>query len=242
MKKELVSLQFAYYEENFEQNLNNFIKLLEQTSKNSIVCAPELCLTNFSFSHMQKAADFSKSALDKILKHSLDKVICFTLTEEKNGKFYNSAKIIADGKIIHSQNKYKLFKFGDEDIYFEPGNENQIKIIKYNGIKFATLICFELRFIDLWKKIQGADIIFIPALWGKLRKKQLEILSLALGVANQCFVIVANSKNSDMASSSSIITPFGERVKNDKKDMLILDANLKEIKKMRRYMDVGIKS
>jgi hypothetical protein len=85
------------------------------------------------------------------------------------------------------------------------------------------------------------DILLVPALWGILRKRQLEIISDSLAVINQCYVMVSNSKNEDMASSSAIITPFGECVRDDEKDILQMQYDKKEIIKMRRYMDVGIK-
>jgi len=143
--------------------------------------------------------------------------------------------------VLHTQAKYKLFKFGFEDKYFSPGNEKDIKIVEIDGLKIATLICFEIRFIDLWKKIQGADIIVIPALWGKLRKEQLEAITKAMGIINQAFVVLANSANVDMAKSSGIITPFGKEYRNDGSEIIHHNADLNEIKKMRRYMDIGLK-
>jgi len=57
---------------------------------------------------------------------------------------------------------------------------------------------------------------------------------------NQCFVIAANSANDDMAKSSAIITPFGEVFRDDRKVLICKTCDLNEIKKMRRYMDIGL--
>ena len=171
---------------------------------------------------------------------SKDRVITLSLTTKHNNKYFNTAMTFYNNKIIHSQSKYKLFKFGNEHKYFYPGDKEKIKIFEINGIRFAILICFEIRFIELWQKIQGADIIMVPALWGKLRKRQLEIISQAMAVINQAYVIVSNSKNDDMASSSAIINPFGEKILDDKKNILSMDFDKNEIKKMRRYMDIGL--
>ena len=173
-KKELIALQFPFFEDKYEENLEKLIAHIQKAPKGSVVVAPELCLTNFSFDKMQEAAEFGKSALKKLLKLSQDKVIAFTLTEKIDGKFYNSAKILLGGKIMHTQPKVKLFKFGDEDKYFQEGSEENIKIIKIDGLKYAILICFEIRFIKFWERLQGADIILIPALWGKLEKSNLK--------------------------------------------------------------------
>jgi len=239
--RKLVILSYAFFEDRYEQNLEKLLNGILKAPKGSIVLAPELCLTNFSFDDMEKSAKFGEEALKKIKDASKDKIVSFSLTTKKDGDYFNTVLIISDGIVKYEQNKYKLFKFGDEDKYFKAGDEEDIKIVEIDGIKFATLICFEIRFKQLWQRIEGADIILIPALWGKLRKKQFEIITSSLAVINQAYVMASGSKNSDMAASSSIITPFGDRVLDDSKDYLELETDLSDIKKMRRYMDVGIK-
>ena len=239
-KKELIALQFPFFEDSYEENLEKLIGYIKKTPTGSVVVAPELCLTNFSFDKMQEAADFGKKALVELQELSKDRVIAFTLTEKIEDKFYNSAKILYDGKVMHTQPKAKLFKFGDEDKYFQSGTEENIKIVEIDGLKYAILICFEIRFIKFWEQLQGADIIMIPALWGKLRKEQFEAITKSMAIINQAFVIASDSSNSDMASSSGIITPFGKELRDDSSGYITFTADLKEIKKMRRYMDIGI--
>jgi len=239
--RKLVTLSFDFYEDTYEQNLQKLIEGIEKSPQNSIILAPELCLTNFSFSKMQEASDFGQKALEKLKELSKDKIISFSLTTKRENSFFNTAVLLHDKKIAYQRDKYKLFKFGDEDKYFQEGFEKDVKIVEIDGIRFGILICFEIRFIELWKKLQGIDVLLVPALWGVLRKKQLETISNSLGVINQCYVLVANSKNSDMADSSAIITPFGESLRDDLTSYLEMDFNKKEIKKMRRYMDVGIR-
>ncbi len=84
-------------------------------------------------------------------------------------------------------------------------------------------------------------MILLPAYWGKERKYQLQTLSRALAIANQCYVMVANSKDSDMADSSAIIDSFGVAIEDDSKEILEGRFDSKVVKKMRRYMNVGIK-
>lgn len=240
--KELVALQFSYEDFAFEENFKKFSSLVKKTPKNSIIVAPELCISNFCYDDMKRAATFSKEIESEIKKLSCDKTLCLTMLEKDGKDFVNRAKVYHNGKSVFERDKYQLFKFGNEHRHFKAGKKEDIKIFEIEGIKYAIIICFELRFVDIWQKIQGADIILIPSLWGKLRKKHLEILGNALSLANQCFVAIANSANEDMAKSSLISTPFGEMYKDDRKDIVQKKINLKEIKKMRRYLDVGIKS
>jgi predicted amidohydrolase len=239
-KKELVSLQFPFFEDNYEGNLNTLLSLVNKAPKDAVVVAPELCLTNFSFDKMEKAAAFGAEAKEEIKKYSHDKIITLSMTEKIEDRFYNSAKIFYKGEEIYSQPKAKLFAFGDEDKYFSAGDTKKFQIVEIEGLRYAILICFEIRFVELWLQIQGADIIMIPALWGKLRKEQLEAITKSMGIINQAFVVLADSANDDMAKSSGIITPFGEEYRNDDSTYISHTADLKDIKKMRRYMDIGL--
>lgn len=236
---DLISLQLKT-SKNFEKNLSKLIKHIEKAPKGSFILAPELFLTGYAYDRLEKAAKLTEKAI-KLLKFlSYEKTIALTMTTNHNNNFYNTLHIFHQGKIIHKQSKHKLFVLHDERKYFTSGNSNDIRIIEVDGIKIGTLICFELRFIVLWEKLKGCDIILVPAMWGKLRKQNFETLTRALAVANQCYVIASDSANDDMAKSSSIISPFGDVVKNDTKKVITATYDPKEIKKMRRYLSIGL--
>lgn len=225
---------------NFKENLHRLKKLLLNTPEESISVAPEVCFTNFAYDRFEEAAKFSKDVLNEILPLTKNRLFAFTIIEKIGKKFYNVAKVFYNQKIIYSQPKVKLFKFGGETKYFEPGNLKDIKLFEIDGLKIGLLICFELRFIEVWQKLRGADIILIPAMWGKLRKSHFEKLTDALALMNQCFVIASDSSNKDMAKSSAIVDPFGNAYRDDRKKLLLKECNLNKIKKMRKYMDIGL--
>ena len=235
----LVTLQFETTN-NYQANLEKFIKLIKQSNPNDIIVAPELCLNGYAYDKMQEAVNITNIALPIILKLSIDRTIISTFTTKTNNGYQNTLYIFSNGHIQHTQSKYKLFSLGDEEKHFKEGKKEDIKIVEINGIKIASLICFELRFTELWEQIKGADIICIPAMWGKLRKAHFEKLTSALAIANQCYVIASDSPNNDMASSSGIITPFGEEYRNDSLEFISLEFNPKEIKKMRKYITIGL--
>ncbi len=238
--KNIVALQFSYFDNRYEENFKKLSSYVKKAPKNSIVVAPELSLSNFSFNDLKKASDFSKEIEDELLLLSRDKILCLSVVEEEDDLFYNRAKLYHNEKLIYQRDKYELFKLGDEHKYFQRGKEEDIKIVEIEGIRYGVLICFEIRFISLWEKLKGVDILLVPALWGKPRKKQLNIIANALSVINQCFVVVANSANDDMAKNSLISSPFGEIYKDDRKSYLEMMIDLREIKKMRKYLNVGI--
>jgi len=236
----LITLQLKT-SNNFKRNLQKLVKKINTSPDKSFILAPELYLTGYAYEKMDEAITISQKAIKIFKELSLKKTIALTLITKKEKQYFNTLHIFHKGKIVHTQSKAKLFVLNDEKVYFTAGDEKDIRIIDIDGIKVATLICFELRYIELWKKIQGADVILIPAMWGLRRKQNFEILTQALAVANQCFVIASDSANDDMAKSSAIISPFGNVTKDDGKQLILCDANFKEIKKMRRYLNIGIK-
>lgn len=239
-KKTLVALQFNYENKSLEDNFKTLKRLLNKTPENSLVLAPELCLSGYKYDSMEESAKFSASILHEIKKLSTCKTIALTLIENIDGKYFNNLKIFHNGKIVQSRPKARLFPLGDEQLHFSSGVDKDIETITIDGIKIATLVCFELRFTELWQKTLGADIILVPAFWGKLRKAHLKTLCEALGVANQAFVIVANSSDEEMASSSAIVTPFGDVYRDDSAFIIKHEVDLNEIKKMRRYINIGL--
>lgn len=235
----LISLQLKTTN-NFQKNLHKLEKNIANSPKNSFILFPELFLTSYSYDRLDDAVLMTQKATKLLKIFSKHKTIAITMITKKNDCYYNTLHIFHKEKVIHTQSKAKLFVLDDEKKYFTAGKENEIKIIEIDGIKIATLICFELRFIELWKQVQGADIILVPAMWGKARKENYETLTSALAVANQCYVIASNSANKNMAKSSAIISPFGKTTKDDEKKVLSLEFLPKEIKIMRRYLNIGI--
>ncbi len=223
-------------EKRYQTNLEKLLEMIRSHSESRLIVAPEVFLTAYDYEHLATAAKFSAKAL-KILKQEIDEqILVLTLLLEEDEHFYNQAVVIHKHKVVHRQEKVKLFKLGDEDLYLSPGKKKRIKPFEIDGVTYAILICFELRFKELWKQIEGADVVFVPARWGKPRKHHLEILSQALAVMNQCYVIVSNSSNSDMASSSAIISPNGDVVADDSKEAIEGVVDFREIKKIRRYI------
>ncbi len=232
---EVVSLQLPTHMR-YQENLDTLLQYLQTHQDKHIVVAPEVFLTGLDYAHMATAAKFSANALKTLKKEIDEQVVVLTLILDEGEDFVNQAVVIHKHKIIHKQEKIKLFKLGDEDLYFKAGKKKKIKPFVLDGVVYALLICFELRFKELWKQIEGADVVLIPARWGKPRKRHLEILSEALAVMNQCYVVLSNASDIDMASSSAIISPTGEAIRNDKQEAIEGTIDFREIKKMRRYI------
>ncbi len=234
-KIEVVSLQLPS-KKVYQENLDDLLSLIERHSDKAVIVVPEVYLTAYDYDHIEAAADFSAKAIE-ILKEVIgNQIVALTLMLKEGEDFVNRAVVIHNHTIVHQQEKVKLFKMGDEDLYLKAGESEEIKPFEVDGTKYALIICFELRFKELWKQIEGVDIILVPSRWGLPRKSHLEILPRALAIMNQCYVMVSNSSDDDMASSSAIISPNGEVIQDDDSNSVEGIVDFAEITKMRRYI------
>lgn len=225
----------------YEENLQTLLELIEQCPSNSLVVAGEVCLTGYDYDNFDAMLDFAAVALPHIQKASKNKTVIVTLCERDAAGAKNFAYVFSDGKLVKKQPKAKLFKFGNEHKYLEAGDEKEITIFEIGGVKIGILICFELRFKHLWMQLEGADIIAVPSWWGRPREQNYTTLTNALGVMNQCYTVCSDNLNEECCAQSGIITPFGVERRNENAAILMQRFDKNEIKKMRRYMDVGIK-
>ena len=237
----LIALQ-TKTQESFKANYKHLKELISSCEEGSFILAPELCLTGFCYDRMDEAADFTEKVKKKIQKLSENKTIAISFIEKQDIDYYNTLYIFHKKKIVHIQSKHKLFPLGDEPANFSSGKLDNMEIIDIEGIKVASLICFEIRFPEYWVKLRGADLILNPSMWGVKRKEHFETMTKALAVANQCYVLTANSANENMAKGSGVINPWGEELRDDTKEVISSKMNLFEMKKVRSYIDIGLKN
>jgi predicted amidohydrolase len=222
----------------YEKNLQFLLEYVKE-SKASLILTPELCLTNFDYENFEEAAVFYERAIAELLAVIDAQVLVLTMTVKEGKDFFNRAVVIHKQKVIHQQDKYKLFRLGNEEKYFKAGSKEGIIAFEIDDVKYAILICFELRFKELWIRLQGVDIVLVPARWGKSRKVHLETLSRALAIMNQCFVVLSNSADEEMASSSAIISPWGEVYADDSLEIIEEKIELKDVKRVRRLINIS---
>ena len=240
-ERPLCSLAFESEGHSYEENLASLLSIIKESPSNAIIVTPELAITNFDYEHFEQAAAYASTITEAFLVAANEQIIVATMIEKRDdGKFYNIAKVFHKGAVVHEQAKVELFKFGGEHDYFTPGEEAEVMSFEVDGVRLGLLICFEIRFKHFWQLLEGADIVLIPAQWGKLRTQNFVSLTNALAIVNQCYVVASDTANSDTTGMSGIITPFGEEQRNAKEVCLVADYKEKEVRKMRRYLDVGI--
>jgi len=224
----------------YQKNLQTLLGLIEQTDGNTIMVAPEVCLTAYDYENFDAILSFATYATEQIKKVSHNKIIILTIIEKRNGEVFNFAKIFHNGKVVYERAKARLFRFGEEHKYMSEGSDEDFKIVEIDGIKIAVFICFELRFKEFWQKSEGADVIATPSYWGVLRTEHFNTITRALAIINQCYVVASDSQNKDCTGMSGIINPQGKELRNGNEPCLRVVYEKKEIELMRRYMDIGI--
>jgi predicted amidohydrolase len=237
----LCSLLFDTITHDYNTNLQTLLKLVRQASYNSIIVAPEVCLSGFDYDNFDEVIEFASVANEAIKLASKNKIIILTIIERRDAKIFNFVKIFYNGEIVYERAKARLFRLGNEHKYMSEGSDKDIEIVEVDGIKIGVLICFELRFKKLWQKLEGCDVIAVPSWWGVLRTENFVTLTQALGVMNQCYVIASDSLDASCSKMSGIIAPNGDVQRNGNKPCLEIEYSKREINIMRKYMNVGIK-
>lgn len=236
----LYSLLFETKVGEYDTNLRTLLQLIEETPKNSLIVAPEVCLSGFDYENYDAALAFANVANKALQKASEGKIIILTMLERCGDEVFNFAKIFHNGVVVFERAKAKLFRFGEEHKFMSEGSGDEVQIVTVDGIKIGVLICFELRFKEFWQRLEGCDVIAVPSWWGVLRTEHFRVLTEALAVMNQCYVVASDSQNAECTGLSGIVRPHGEVERNEARAVLGYSFDRKEIVTMRRYMDVGI--
>ena len=135
--------------------IEKWIKL-SQDQQAELVAFPELTITGYPPEDLVLYDNFiaaNKIALHRIAAKVENIVALVGFVDSEDGKLFNSAAVLHQGKIVTKYRKIHLPNYGvfDERRYFTPGEE--CPIISINGIKVGINICE-----DIWEPIGPAEI------------------------------------------------------------------------------------
>ena len=91
------------------------------------------------------------------------------------------------------------------------------------GVKFGVLICFELRFLQLWERLCGAQIILVPAMWGAQKKAQFFTLLRALALQTRAYVVAVSDGGKAQLKMAKVFYPDGKSAKWAKFNLARID-------------------
>lgn len=149
-------------------NLDLVAKALDVCKDADIVVFPELVICGYPPEDLVLKPSFvqlcKKAAQDFISKRKGGPAYILTTPWEENGKHYNAALFVANGKILSITYKKNLPNYGvfDEWRVFEPGPLPEP--VDFKGHKLGVIICEDIWFDECAKhlKQQGAEILLSP--------------------------------------------------------------------------------
>lgn len=205
----------------------------------SMVILPEVFNTGFYPHNYETVEPELEEELELILRLSKQKdILIIAGVAERDGEdLYNSAVIIHRGEIIGKYRKTHLFPLTSEKKNFKAGDK--IEVFETPLGKLGILICYEIRFPELFRKLtkMGAEIIVIPAEFPKERIEHWRVLLQARAIENQVFVAGVNCVEGDLGygGHSMLVDPIGNILVEggEYQEVMMSDIRLAEIYEVR---------
>ncbi len=168
-----------------------------------------------------------------------------SLLELHDGGVSNTAVLYGpDGALLGAYRKVHLFRLMQEPRYLVPGDRAVLCPTPWGPVGLA--ICYDLRFPELCRAmaLAGAVFFLVPAQWPVRRVEAWWLLARARAVENELFVAACNRVGTDgsvvFPGRSAVIDPWGNALVEggDGEELLVARADLREIRKARRYLTV----
>lgn len=212
--------------------------------RGSLLLLPEMFSTGFSM-NVETVAD-DESCLDQQFIPSIAcefgvTVVAGLVTRDRDGKGLNQALVCdPSGNEIARYIKIHCFSPGKEAIHYRGGN--QIVLFDWNGMKVCPLICYDLRFPEVFRAAvrRGAELFTIIANWPSARVEHWLTLLKARAIENQAYVAAVNRIGSDSwlpyPGRSMIIGPKGRVVADalDREGILSAEVDPNAVKDWRQ--------
>lgn len=135
----------------------------------------------------------------------------------EDGGVGNFFVALDDGEVISSYQKLHPYDaFGaKESEHVTPGDQLP-QLFELDGVKFAPIICYDLRFPDLSISLAlaGADVIVCPAAWvkGPLKEHHWATLLTARALDSTSWVIGCGETSKRNIGCSRVVDPLGVTV------------------------------
>ncbi len=242
----IVALQFDIIWEDKEANFQKIRDMISRLdSKPDLIVLPETFATGFTM----KSETFAESQMELTEKFLIEiskktgAVIGGSWMEKNpDGTPFNTFSIARPSGIITNRyHKIHPFSFAEEDKFFTAGEYTET--LELNGFKISLLICYDLRFPEVFRKTAGTtDLYLVIANWPQARIEHWTTLLKARAIENQAYVLGVNrvgyagrKQQLYHTGSSVLFDPYGsgEFAKGEKEDILKVRISSKEVKDLR---------
>ncbi len=195
------------------------------------VVLPELGDTGFSF-NLKAIADGRTLPWAAGLARRLGIWVQAGFAERAtDGKGRNCAAIVSpQGETLAVYRKVHPFSYGREAEHY--GGGDRLVIRRCGGAAVCPLICYDLRFPELWRlaSAAGAEVFTIGASWPQVRQAHWRALLIARAIENQAYVVAVNRVGDDphlaYAGGTMIVGPTGDILAEAGAEPAVLGARL----------------
>ena len=203
-----------------------------------------------------EAENYSLQTLKEIAKLSSVFILIGSLPIKVHDRLVNRSFLIGPkGDVLYKYDKIHLYDVNlpNGDVYkesdtYKSGNKAIIGEIKKNKIKIGLTICYDLRFPHLYQDlaVNGAEIIVVPSAFSNLTGPvHWHALLKARAIETGAFIIAPAQTGYHECGRTSyghslIISPWGKVLKDAKKKVGIIHANIDvdEVMKARKAIPV----
>ncbi|WP_421989316.1 nitrilase family protein [Roseococcus sp.] len=242
-----------------EHNLQRSIALIEEAAAKGakLVVLPELCNTGYVFESRTEAQALAEAIPDGPSSQAwiaaarrLDVHIVAGITERDGLLLYNAAVIIGPDGLIGRYRKVHLW--GDEALYFAPGNLG-FPVFDTPFGRIGCHICYDCWFPESFRlaALQGAEIVCVPTNWVPIpgqdpkREAMANIIVMGAAHSNSVFVVCADRVGTERGQpfiGQSLIVgqtgwPVAGPASADREEILIATVNLADARRKRNWND-----
>lgn len=203
-------------------NFSHIEHLLEEAAASGadVLVLPEMWNTGFyPKENLTELADENgeraKTLLSRMAKKYNIYIVGGSVAVKEGDVLYNRAYVMdGNGNLMPSYDKVHGFSPSGEPEVFAMGKD--IPFFKIQTLTASMVICYDIRFPELIRReaLGGADIIFAPAAWPKVRTYHWDTLLRARAIENQIFLCGVNQGGHDgsteYAGHSLLLDPWGE--------------------------------
>lgn len=136
-----------------------------------------------------------------------------------DGRRVRNTVVAVDGDgIVATYRKLHLYDaFGQrESDWVEPGELTPPETFELNGLRFALMTCYDLRFPEVGRMLAdaGAHVFLVPAEWvrGPLKEHHWRTLVHARAIENTVYVVAADHPPPLGVGNSMVVDPQGVEV------------------------------
>jgi predicted amidohydrolase len=209
------------------RNVAHAIELIEQAHASGarLIVLPELCNSGYVFESRDEAFALSETLVDgetirawASVAARLDVTLVAGYAERDGDRLYNAAAIIGPQGVLGHYRKLHLW--GDENLFFEPGNLG-VPVFHTPFGRVACAICYDIWFPEVFRLAAngGADILCVPTNWVPMPEQpdglpvMANLLAMSGAHSNGLFVAAAdrvgNERGQPFLGCSVIVDAHG---------------------------------